>query len=257
MSKLRIATYNTWNSEQGGLGRPRQLLHEILRIDADVIGLQEVTSSFFEQLGSQAGIPAHRIFHTYAGEDEGLAFLSRYPIIESCFLHERPESCAALHALLDTPIGKISVTNVHLPWDSCKERERQAVTIQAFIARQEAVQYFLLGDFNADAGDSVDRFLRGQQTLCDAEASPCWCDLGRAMAARAGKAPDWTLDTLSNPRWKGQKTIYAPCVMDRIYLRDTWAPVKLEDAFIFGCEISQETGFAPSDHYGVEADIDL
>lgn len=254
---MRIATYNVWNSERGGDVRQAQLLDAISALGADVIGLQEVTAALWQRLTAQRGAFAYGAYCQYAGEDEGLAVLSRFPIREQRFLHDDPAdgNAAALHVLLDAPQGPVSVTNVHLPWDSCKARERQAVAVNRFISQQKAGQYFLLGDFNADMNDSVDRFLQGDQTLLDEEAAPCWCDLASAAAARRGEPPACTLDILHNPRWGGQQSIYTPCVMDRIYLRDTWDDVALQDVFLFGREISPESGYAPSDHWGVAADI--
>lgn len=253
---MRIATYNIWNSERGLPERAGQIVSEILRLKADIIGLQEVSAELWQRLSAESGAYPHAVYCQYPGEDEGLAILSGLPVRAHHFLCDgSADGCAALHGLIEAPEGLISVTNVHLPWDSCKERERQVVSMNAFIARQQARQYFLLGDFNADVNDSVDRFLRGQQTLLGEEASPCWCDLARAAAARKGEAPACTLDMLHNPRWAGQKSIYTPSVMDRIYLRDAWDDVALHDAFLFGREVSPVSGYAPSDHWGVAADI--
>lgn len=253
---MRIATYNIWNSERGMPERAGQIVNEILRLDAEVIGLQEVSAELWQRLNAAGEAYPHVVYCQYPGENEGLAMLSKLPVRTHHFLCDgSADGCAALHVLLEAAEGMVSVTNVHLPWDSCKERERQAVAVNAFIARQQARHYFLLGDFNADMNDSVDRFLRGNQTLHGEEASPCWCDLASAAAARKGETPACTLDMLRNPRWAGQKSFYTPSVMDRIYLRDTWDNVALHDVVLFGCEISPVNGCAPSDHWGVAADI--
>jgi len=254
---MRIATYNIWNSECGMPHRAAQIMEAIDGVDADVIALQEVSSEVWKMLTGDGCAYPYAVCCPYPGEDEGLAMLSKFPVKEHRFLADDAATgcCAALYALLEVQDKVISVTNVHLPWDSCRERERQAVEINRLMAAQQADQHFLLGDFNADIGDSVDRFLRGQQTLFGEEAAPCWCDLARAAASRKGQRPACTLDMLHNPRWAGQKTIYTPSVMDRIYLRDTWDEICLKNVFLFGREVSPTTGYAPSDHWGVAAEI--
>lgn len=249
---MRIACYNLWNSECGMPERAEQIRNEILRVDADVMAMQEVSGEVWQMLYKMKALYPYAVYSQYPGEDEGLAFLSKLPVLSKELI-----GSAAQHVLLEAPCGTFSVTNVHLPWDSCREREKQIVDIVASIALHRAAQSILLGDFNADMDDSVDRFLRGQQTLFGEEAAPCWCDLARAAASQKGQRPACTLDMLHNPRWAGQKTIYTPSVMDRIYLRDTWDEICLENVYLFGREVSPTTGYAPSDHWGVAAEIEF
>ena len=51
---IRIATYNIWNNEQQEK-REKHILQEIYATRADVIGLQEVTSSFYENVLAKNG----------------------------------------------------------------------------------------------------------------------------------------------------------------------------------------------------------
>ena len=150
-----------------------------------------------------------------------------------------------------------SLTNVHLPWDSAATREHQILAIDRHLREQNADFHILLGDFNSDIGSSVDRYLCGEQTLHGYEAKPCWNDLARAYAARSGEAIKPTLDTVHNPRWAGKKSMYAPEVMDRIYIRDHWHETELEAVKVFGTEVSKKTGYAASDHYGVVAEVNF
>jgi len=77
----------------------------------------------------------------------------------------------------------------------------------------------------------------------------------KAYAARLGEAVKPTLDTVHNPRWEGKKSICTPEVMDRIYIRDHWHETELEWVKLFGTNVSKETGYAASDHYGVVAEV--
>ena len=198
------------------------------------------------------------MFEKYHDEEEGLAILSKFPIRNTVFLYEREEFkySVALHVSFEAEGMKFSLTNVHLPWDSVKKREEQIVAINTFLhAKQEADFFLLLGDFNSDTGSSVDRFLRGEQTLNGAEANPCWNDLASAYAARCNETVKATLDVVHNPRWAGTKSIYTPETMDRIYLMDHWYETRLESVRLFGTEVSPETHLAPSDHYGLVAEV--
>lgn len=254
---MRIATLNLWNSDMPR--RYPQLLEALHEADADVIALQECTEDFFSAALADTSDWPFRVFEAYEDEDEGLALLSRYPIRESRFLHRCPEyaNAAALHTIIDAQSLTLSVTNVHLPWDSVISRERQAAAIQRFINGQDADYSLLLGDFNDGPDAGVGRFFSGMQPLEGVEAAPCWNDLAHTWSCHTGEPVPPTLDTVRNPRWTGCKSPYAPRVMDRIYLRDSWNEVSLEGVQLFGQKVSAQTGLAPSDHWGVWAELTL
>lgn len=258
---MKIATYNVWNNEWESEAerelRIRQLLQVIRKTDADIIGLQEVWTEFYENyLVPESGYPYH-VFEKYEGEEEGLAILSRYPLETSEVFYKKRDyaNSQALYVSLETEGIRYSLMNVHLPWDSIRTRENQIVAIDRYLHESEADFSILLGDFNSDSGSSVDRFLSGDQTLNGEESKPCWNDLASAYSARTGVPVRATLDTVNNPRWAESKSIYTPEVMDRIYIRDHWYETELESVQIFGEEISGVTKVSASDHYGVLAEI--
>ena len=47
---MRIATYNLWNPTKGAGERHAQLVQEIIKVNADIIGLQEVIHEQYVQL---------------------------------------------------------------------------------------------------------------------------------------------------------------------------------------------------------------
>lgn len=249
---MRLATYNVWNDEQGGKARQRQLVGEIQAVGADVIGLQEVAPRLFHD--RLEVLYPHAVFRAYAGEDEGLAVLSRYPIREINWLHER-EGCSALNVILEAEGRRVSVTNLHLPWDSALEKEKQTVAVDRFVRGQDAEIRVLLGDFNGGLNSSVHRFLLGEQTLLEREANPCWFELSSTYAAVHGQPLPPTLDFLRNPRWGGRNNTEIPCAADRIYVMDHRKGDDLLAVSLFGTAASQESGYAASDHYGVAAEI--
>ena len=254
---MKLATYNIWNDERGGKVRQRQVADEIAAAQADVIGLQEVSPGLFHE--RLAGLYPYAAFRVYAGEDEGLAVLSRYPIIETVWLHEMPEHgrSAALGVIVEAAGRRIAVTNLHLPWDSAMQKEKQIVAIDRFMRGWEAENRVLLGDFNGGLNSSVHRFLLGEQTLLGCEANPCWYELGSTWTAMYGQPLPPTLDFLRNPRWGGRNSTEIPMAADRIYVMRHDGMDKLRHVALFGTTVSPESGYAASDHYGVVAEAEF
>lgn len=71
-------------------------------------------------------------------------------------------------------LQKISVTDVHLPWDSAKVKEEQIAAIDRFCHEQRGkAGYFIIpGDFNCGINFSVHRFMTGEQMINGNEAKP-------------------------------------------------------------------------------------
>ena len=197
---MKIATYNIWNDESTLELRAKQILEEIRAVDADIIGLQEVSTDFYNNyLATESGY-VHHGFMQYPGEEEGLAILCRYPLIfqEALYQKEKYANSLAMNVFFMVDGIRFSLTNVHLHWDSAGKREHQILAIARHLHEQKADFHILLGDFNSDAGSSVDRYLCGDQTLHGYEANPPWNDLARAYAARCGDVAKPTLDTVHN-----------------------------------------------------------
>lgn len=237
------------------------LVHEINTVNADIIGLQEVTPFFYETyLAQNANYPSH-IYEKYSGEEEGLAILSKYPILVSHFLHNFKEHgfSQALNILIEADGRKGSFTNLHLPWDSALEKERQICAIDRYLHTQHEENDLLIlaGDFNGGMNSSVHRYLVGGQSLNGQEAKPYWDELATAYSAISGVPVKATLDPVTNPRWSGKKSIYPPMAMDRIYTMECGEDISLESFCIFGTDIDADSGLAPSDHYVVAAQIEF
>lgn len=256
---MKIATYNVWNENEGVGSRFEQLIYEITNVDADIIALQEVTTQFYQDALKVLNIYQYSEFRNYSGEDEGLAILSKYPFENCTFLHTDAEYCNsyALNVVFKEGKAKYSLTNVHLPWDSIKAKEEQAVAIDRFMHEQngEADYFILIGDFNCSPDSSVHRFLVGDQTLYGNESKPYWLEVSSTFAVLNGTPLLPTLDCINNPRWKGKNSIYVPENYDRIYLMDNWNYFAFKNVQLFGTEVSPITNLCASDHYGVIADI--
>lgn len=256
---MRIATYNVWNDNINN--RFEQLIYEITTIHADIIAMQEVTTQFYQDALKDLTEYQYSEFKPYSEEDEGLAIFSKYPFESCTFLHIKEEYCYsnALNVLFKVGNARYSLTNVHLPWDSIKAKEEQAVAIDKFIHDQkELADFFLMvGDFNCSSNSSVHRFLVGDQTLYGNESNPYWLDIAGNYTAITGTSFLPTLDCINNPRWKGKNTIYAPENCDRLYIMDNWNYFAFRNVQLFGTKVSPINNLCAIDHYGVLADIEF
>jgi endonuclease/exonuclease/phosphatase family metal-dependent hydrolase len=257
---MKIATYNVWYPNIDI--RAEQLIEAINNIDADIVGLQEVPPVFYKKLIANVKYP-HHAYILYDDKDGmGLAFLSKHSLYNQSSLLESIEfnNSIALNSILEVDGIKFSVTNVHLPWDSALAKEQQIVAIDKYIHSQKSNAHFfiLLGDFNCTLNSSVHHYLLGDQTLLGCEANPYWNDLATAHAVLNGYDIVPTLDFVNNPRWRGKNTVYIPDVCDRIYIMESFNwdyEFNLHDVNVFGKEVSPKTGYAPSDHYGLLAEV--
>lgn len=256
---LRLATYNIWNNGKQDK-REQHILHEIHMTEADVVGLQEVTNVFYEKVLVKDKIYPYSCFYTYTGENEGLAILSKFPIYEEQFLNqnEKYNYSNALNIIVEVNNIKISITNVHLPWDSVKKQEEQIVEIDSFIHAQQNVDFYvLLGDFNGNMNSSVNRYLLGNQTINGHESNLYWYDLQSGYCVRKGIELTPTLDFINNPRWARKDTISVPMVADRIYVMESWDDINMNEFSIFGTEEYQDIKMTASDHYGIVVELEF
>lgn len=251
---MKIATYNIWNSENGMPYRSKYIVDEIAKIRADVLCLQEVQNrQVAEKIANNSGYK-YWYFANYKNDEEGLCILSSIPFEEcdSWLDYSNAIYCSFWHN------GKtISVINVHLPWDSVAERERQIVHIVSAADKKQYDYIYMAGDFNCSATSDVQRFLTGECLLNGYESMPCWYDLALAYAEISDTKAEDTLNFRENPRFK-HNTIETNTRFDRILLRNTYPsdfPV-LSKCGIFGKTIYSDINLAASDHYGLILEIE-
>ena len=238
---MKFVTYNLWESNAGMPLRLRQIADALTEANADVACVQEAADTA-RLLADLCGYP-------YILEKNDLAVLSRFPMEEA----DRLPHAMAVRVWYENMT--ILVANAHLPWDSALEREKAIVQTVRGMGETEADYSLLMGDFNSAADSSVYRYLTNAQSLLGSDAY--FFDLAAAWAERMGKTPAATLDFRRNPRWKGQNTVEVNLRCDWIMLQNPYPkalPV-LEKCDIFGTAVSDETRLAPSDHYGLAAEI--
>ena len=179
MRFFRCLTLNLWGAE-APLQRRMELVAAALReLQPHVVGLQEVREvpgeldNQAETLAAVAGyhhayVPAM----PFAGGHEGLAILSRAPILEHLSFdlpHAEPnERRILLSARVAFDSGPVWVHTTHLNYRLAhgKQREDQVQAIDAIVAARAGDRpSILMGDFNARPEADEIRWLRGLVTL--------------------------------------------------------------------------------------------
>ena len=165
---LRLMTYNINYAEAGRA----DTIAAIVKGDADVVLLQEVTSSWADLLRKELDKTyPHMVFHPHARRAGGLAVLSRFPITEDVVLPPAEGWFPAQRVTLATSLGALDVLNVHLrpaildgSWikgylgtPPIRLREIEAYWSQ--LPRPPAI---VAGDFNEEPDKGVDKFLAGK-----------------------------------------------------------------------------------------------
>lgn len=248
---MKIASYNIWNSKRGMPLREQQIFHEIRTINADIIGLQEVTKAMYHKITNELNLYEYHYFNSINKEDDGQLVLSKYPIISKTHID---------YAIFTTCLSEnhtYLVVNVHLPWDSSIQKEQLIVKIIQQISEIGADHALLLGDFNCSENSSVHHYLTGERSLLNTEANPFWVDLAEVYTDITHLPSEKTLNLRKNPRWKAKPYSYVSARLDRIYLRDPFpkSPPVLHHFSLFGKKIDEKSGYAASDHYGVLAEL--
>lgn len=244
---MRIATYNIWNNDTSWQERIEAICEEVNRINADVIALQEVRSyeedSVAHDISEATGYP-FCVFHPYSDSlDEGLAFLSKFPLssIEAIWEEDVEESNFCATRVTFTLGGQEwGITNVHLNWRSSSIRECQMEVVRDWLSkgRQKAIEV-LCGDFNDHP----------QSTIYYGLSDAGWLDVTTFVA----EEPRATLDVKHNP-YLQSSNIEQPERYDWILVRSEYSGLEVQHVDVFG-DIRTSTDVIPSDHYGVVADF--
>lgn len=251
---MKIATYNIWNCEMGMPYRTGCIINEIADVNADVICLQEVHSKEVAgDIADRTGYP-YSFFDNYRDSTEGLCILSNISFDEC---ESWLDSANAIYCSFLYNNKSVSIVNVHLPWDSIAERERQIVDIIAAIGNKKCDHTYMAGDFNCTETSDVHRFLMGECLLSDKEANPRWYDLALSYAELTDSKVGSTLNFRENPRFS-RNTIELNSRFDRILLRNTYPcefPM-LRNCMIFGKTVYKGINLSASDHYGVMVEVE-
>jgi endonuclease/exonuclease/phosphatase family metal-dependent hydrolase len=266
MATLKIVTLNLWG-EQPPLARRMHLCLEGLRaLSPDVVGLQEVrqvpgsVENQAETLARALGMEWYYEAATaWGGGDEGLAILSRHPIIARS-VHELPHAIATerrilLSATVKTPEGAVEIYTTHLNYrlaDGAK-REDQLLAADALItASTSDMPKIWTGDFNATPDSDEIRFLRGLHTAGGRRTF--WQD---SWERRHGREDGFTWSH-ANPYTARLRWLERDRRLDYIFV----SPMKRDGrGVVHDCRIvldrAAADGALPSDHFGLFAEVQL
>ena len=276
---LRAATLNLWG-EQAPLDRRLALCCEGLRaLQPDVIALQEVRQvpgsvpNTAQTLADalQLGCVFQKTV-AWGGGDEGLALLSRFPIVASGHVplpHPMPDLAderILLWAIVDSGAGPVLIGSTHLTYRMTHgiQREDQVLAIDQAV-RELSAQHkpgvtVLMGDFNAAPDTDEMRFLRGQHTLGGRrtfyqDAFLCQDADGDLSHRQPGAGATWAR---RNPAIHKLRFLEMDRRIDYIYVGQASRDGR---GLVHRCQVvldqADPDGVFPSDHFAVMADIQL
>ena len=276
---LRALTLNLWG-EQPPLDRRLALCIDQLRaLRPDVIALQEVRQvegSVPNTAHTLAdALSMHCVFQktvAWGGGDEGLAILSRMPIVESGHVplpHPMPDLAderILLWAIVDSGQGPALFGSTHLTYRMTHgiQREDQVLAIDQaardLMSRHKPVVTALMGDYNAAPDTDEMRFLRGLHTLGGRrtfyqDAFLCQDAGGDLSHRQPGAGATWAR---RNPSIHKLRFLEMDRRIDYIYVGQASRDGR---GLVQRCHVvldqADADGVFPSDHFAVMADIQL
>ncbi|MDQ1466263.1 MAG: hypothetical protein QOH10_678 [Actinomycetota bacterium] len=188
-TRVRIATWNVWGRYGPWEARLPVITETLRRVDADIVGLQEVWEDDGRSQASELAAALGYTEPVFAanlerdGARSGNAVLSRWPIGRrearllprraagseggAGFADDEDEERLVVLAEVDGPRGPIQVYCAHLSWrgDHSAIRQEQVGAICRFVRehRPRTFPAVLLGDLNADPESDELRMLTGQR----------------------------------------------------------------------------------------------
>lgn len=279
---LRAVSLNLWG-EQPPLDRRLALcVKQLAALRPDVIALQEVRQVPDRVANTAhtlaAALDMHCVFEktvAWGGGDEGLAILSRHPILQSGHVrlpHPMPEQADErifLWALADTAdrgAGPVLIGSTHLTYRMMHgiQREDQVLALDAaaqeLVTQHKPAVSVLMGDYNAAPDTDEMRFLRGLHTLGGRrtfyqDAFLAQDGDGDLSHRQPGAGATWSR---RNPAIQKLRFLEMDRRIDYIYVsqasRDGRGLVHRCSVVLDECD---SEGVFPSDHFGVLADIQL
>jgi endonuclease/exonuclease/phosphatase family metal-dependent hydrolase len=267
MRILRCLTLNLWGAEPPLARRMEIIAQGIAALAPDVVALQEVQDR--PDLRNQAVTLAEATGMTpvfapavaFRGGHEGLAFLSRWPIVahEARSLphatsdEQRIVLSAAIAATAGQPPTWVHVTHLNYRLAHGRQREEQVIAIDEVVAgKSDSVPQILLGDFNARPESDEIRWLCGLTTLAGRRTS-----FQDAWGRRHPALPGWTW-AAANPYTAPLAFLQCDRRLDYIFVtperRDGRGRI-LDCRIVFDQPAAD--GVYASDHYGLIADVQI
>jgi endonuclease/exonuclease/phosphatase family metal-dependent hydrolase len=234
---LVLATLNVRHTADRWRARAPLLIEQLVALDPDVIGLQEVRrfpdqARWIARRAAPAGTAAWQIHKTYkTGLKcfwEGIAGLSRLPVTGHARLGLGNDARVAQRITVELPDGRaLDVYNAHLADGDEPTRTAQARRLLTWMDERPDMPQVLVGDLNSRPTSAPLRLLTTR--------------LRSAYAVVHGTEP---------PR-----TVPGDGVLDYILVNEL---VEVHDAWlVFDAPSPTDPSLLPSDHFGVAAALSL
>jgi exodeoxyribonuclease-3 len=154
---MKIMTYNILH---GGIdsdgSRIEHIIDTIKKEKPDFVAIQEAhnfdknENELLKRVSNETKLPYYALSHGALEDDLKRAHvvsLSRYPLQEEYLFPDSTFKHAALSVVIDSPLGKLSICNIHLHAHSEDERVSEAEMVLSYQAKHG--QHIILGDFNS------------------------------------------------------------------------------------------------------------
>jgi endonuclease/exonuclease/phosphatase family metal-dependent hydrolase len=234
-----VATLNVRHTADRWRERAPLLVEQLVALDPDVIGLQEVRR--FPDQARWIAREAGRRRPTAPGWDvlaapksgarwfwEGLAVLSRPPVTSGARLRLGEQSRVAQRVTVVLADGRaLDVYNVHLADGAAELRTAQVRRLLAWMDQRPGLPQVLVGDFNSRPRSAPLQLVTAR--------------LRSAYALVHGSEPS--------------RTVHSGGVLDYIFVNDR---VVVHDAWVaFDMPSTEDRALLPSDHLGLAAALSL
>jgi endonuclease/exonuclease/phosphatase family metal-dependent hydrolase len=254
---LRVATWNLWCRNGDWVARQAAIVAELRDLDADVIGLQEISTRDPDQPAMLREEFGYDVVVSPDGDDDryGIAnaIASRWPIADSGWFYldvgDLPPHRTALWAEVAAPFGALRVVCTHLShgFDQSAMRRRQLDQIAEFVAGrrgdpQQEYPPIFVGDLNAVPDSDEIRALTGlaPPAVPGLVFTDAWAQVGEGPGETYSATNPYVVDSA----WPERRLDYVFAGWPRPRPRGN--PVT---ASLFGVE--PVDGVVASDHYGV------
>jgi exodeoxyribonuclease-3 len=154
---MKIMTYNILDGGIDSNGsRIEYIIDTIKKEKPDFVAIQEAHNfdkneyELLKKVSKAVKLPYYALSQGALDDDKErshVVSLSRYPLQEEYLFPNFTFQCAALSVVIDSPLGKLSICNIHLHAHSEDERVSEAEMVLSYQAKHG--KYIILGDFNS------------------------------------------------------------------------------------------------------------
>lgn len=265
-SKLRIMTYNIWNSESNVEARTMGIVSTILRQTPPphIVGLQEVTPVSLQILHRYLS-KHYKVIqgfynpeHPEASRSYGTVLLVHLTVmVPEVYFYDLPHTrmgrqvvgCEiVLPTTKESSSRKLHILTSHLESLDGNEltRQQQFEDILEILKRYKYPDTILLGDFNICRDEEHRTPEPLEQTLSNSNFKDCWRESGCPAVVK------YTFDSSLNQNLRGKRYHSR---LDRILFYFKRRKTQLDCLRLVGMASLDETGAPPSDHFGLQADL--